>query len=92
MRRALPVLVTTLAWLPLGAHAATLDVCSSCTYTTVTDAVAAAVDGDVIDVGAGTWAESVVLSHSVTLQGAGAGSTFLSGAGPASPSLSATSP
>jgi hypothetical protein len=51
----------------------TLNVCSGCTYTTVQAAVNAATAGDTIVVAAGTYAESVSVDKSLTIQGAQAG-------------------
>jgi predicted outer membrane repeat protein len=62
------------------ASAATLSVCSTCTYKTIASAVTAAAAGDTISVGAGTWAESVTVSKSVTITGAGS-STVITGSG-----------
>ena len=46
------------------------DVCSSgCAYTTITDALNAAADGDVISVGPGTYPERLVITKNVTLRG-----------------------
>lgn len=60
------------------AHAATLTVCASgCDYTSIQAAVAAASPGDTITVAAGTYTEQVTVSKSVTLQGAGSGSTTI---------------
>ena len=67
------------ALLPSSVHADTLDVCSSsCTYSTITDAVAAAVPGDLIDIAAGTWAECyLVVPAGVVVQGAGRAATVV---------------
>jgi hypothetical protein len=65
------------------ASAATLNVCQSgCPYTQLAPAVAAAHSGDTIKVGPGTYAGGVTIDVSVTLVGAGAGSTIISGGGP----------
>ena len=66
------VLVTlALASLPL-AGAATLDVCTTCAYTTIADALDAATDGDTVLVGPGTYREGpLVIDTTITLQGEG---------------------
>lgn len=63
------------------AHANTLTVCASgCDYTTITDAINAAASGDVIVIGPGTYTQrNIGFTKSLTLQGAGAGSTILNG-------------
>ncbi|MED5372031.1 MAG: MopE-related protein [Myxococcota bacterium] len=56
----------------IPAYAATLTVGSGGTYSTISQAVAAASDGDVIEVSAGTFAESVDLAgKDVDIQGSG---------------------
>ena len=47
-------------------NAATLDVCSGCTYTTIGAAVTAATAGDTINVAAGTYVEAVAATKSLT--------------------------
>src|SRR4249919_3008369 len=65
------------------ASAATLKVCpTGCPYTTIPDALAAAADGDTIQVGAGVYAGGFQISKSVRLRGAGANLTTISGGGP----------
>ena len=59
------------------ASAATIAVCSTCTYTTIQAAVNAAGAGDVITVAAGTYRENVTISTPVTIQGAGIGETVV---------------
>ncbi|HMV70055.1 MAG TPA: hypothetical protein PKA64_24655, partial [Myxococcota bacterium] len=63
-------LVATLLLLPTHAFAATLRVGLQGTFTpgavaynTLTDAIAAAANGDVIEVGNGTWAETLTISN-----------------------------
>jgi hypothetical protein len=46
----------------------TPSVCATCTYTTVQAAIDAASDGDVIDIGAGTWIENLTVSKDLTLR------------------------
>ncbi len=67
-----------LTWAALGllwlsahspAHAATLDVCATCTYTSINVALAAAQPGDTIRVATGTYTENVVITETVTLEG-----------------------
>jgi hypothetical protein len=65
--------------MPATASAATLNVCSSCTYTTISDALDAAAEGDTIEVAAGTYSESIDLDFDVTLTGAGASVTEITG-------------
>jgi hypothetical protein len=60
--------------------ATTVTVCASgCTYTTIANALAAAVSGEVIKVEAGTYAGGFVVRTPVTIQGAGKGATIISG-------------
>lgn len=60
--------------------ATTVTVCASgCTYTTITDAVAAASSGEVIDVSAGTYAGGFVIRTPLTIQGANRSTTIISG-------------
>lgn len=63
------------------AQANTLTVCASgCDYTTIPDAINAAASGDVIVIGPGTYTQkNIGFTKSLTLQGAGAGSTILNG-------------
>ena len=77
------VLGVFLLMLAGGAQAVTLDVCpSTCTYATIQDAVAVAAPGDVIDIGAGTYAGDLDIDiEDLTFQGAGAGVTFVEGLG-----------
>jgi len=51
-------------------------------YPTLAAALAASNDGDTVRVNPGTYAGGVAIVHSITLQGAGAGKTIISGGGP----------
>ena len=64
-----------------SAQATTRDVCpAACTYSTIQSAVDAALDGDLIDIGPGTYVERVlVATPNLTFAGAGAGSTVVEG-------------
>jgi fibronectin-binding autotransporter adhesin len=55
---------------------------SGCTYTTIASALAAAHSGDRITVAPGTYAGGFTISKDVTLKGAGAGQTIVSGGAP----------
>jgi hypothetical protein len=62
---------------------ATLAVCpSGCTYSQIAPAVAAAQSGDTVTVAAGTYQGGFTINTSLTLAGAGARSTIISGGGP----------
>lgn len=61
--------MTLISATPAFAVVPTLEVCSSCTYTTISAAVAAASNGDTIQVDAGTYPESVTIDKSLTLVG-----------------------
>ena len=81
------VMIFTLFWISLQAtQAATLNVCSTCTYTTIADAITAAstINVDTIAVAAGAYPEDITIGKSLILQGAGAATTTISGAGAAS--------
>ena len=77
-------MIFTLFWISLQATqaATTWNVCSTCTYTTITDAItnASTINGDTIAVAAGTYNENITINKSLVLQGAGAASTTISGA------------
>ena len=49
------------------------------THTTIQSAIYDAVNGDTIDIGAGTWSGNVEVNKSVILKGAGQDQTFLQG-------------
>lgn len=70
----------------VGGRAATLDVCAAaCTYSTIQAAEDVAAPGDVIDIAAGTYVGDVDVDvANLTIQGAGAGITFVEGFGFAS--------
>ncbi|HEY1345322.1 MAG TPA: hypothetical protein VGF54_10085 [Streptosporangiaceae bacterium] len=74
-------MVMTLVWAGAGAaSAATLTVCpSGCQYSQIGPAVAAAGNGDTIQVGPGTYQGGITIDVSVKLAGAGAGSTIIRG-------------
>jgi hypothetical protein len=63
------------------AWAATRTVCAiGCDFTTITAAVAAAVAGDTISIGAGTYPEhSILITKPLTIVGAGTGATIVDG-------------
>jgi pectin methylesterase-like acyl-CoA thioesterase len=70
----------------------TFTVCASgCDFSMIQDAVAAAVSGTTIDVGPGTYVENVTVNAvtsskklKLTIEGAGAASTFVDGSGASS--------
>jgi hypothetical protein len=65
------------------ASAATLNVCSQgCAYRQIADAVSAAGNGDTVNVAAGRYTGGFTISKDLTLNGAGAGRTTISGGGP----------
>ena len=65
------------------ASAATLTVCpSGCAYTQIAPAVAAASSGDTVNVAAGTYQGGFTIDQNLTLTGAGAQKTIISGGGP----------
>lgn len=80
---AVAVAATLLLTAPSAVAAATLEVCTSgCPYSDIGAALAAAKNGDTIIVGAGTYAGGFTIATNVTLLGAGAGQTIVSGGGP----------
>ena len=80
----LAAVLTATAWLgAVPASAATWTVCrSGCTYTQVGPAVAAASSGDTVSVGPGTYLGGFTINKNLTLDGAGAQRTIVSGGGP----------
>jgi parallel beta-helix repeat protein len=73
------LLVSTLA---VSVNGAALNVGSGGQYTTITEAVNAAQPGDTITISAGTYAENVVVTKSVTIKAASPGSTVVTAADP----------
>src|SRR6266508_5943135 len=67
-----------------SASAATLQVCPSCAFTTIADALVAASNGDKIRIAAGAYGGNLTIAKNVSLLGAGAGLTTISGDGTAS--------
>jgi hypothetical protein len=61
--------------------AATLHVCAGCAYKQLGPALAAAHNGDTIDIAQGTYTGGLPINVSVTLAGAGAGETVIAGSG-----------
>jgi hypothetical protein len=82
------LLVAVAAAVTLGAAAHTALAATLCVgpqagcYAQIQPAVAAAHDGDTIAVARGTYAGDVTIDKSITLQGAGATQTVISGGGP----------
>src|SRR5262249_44842217 len=69
---------------PIGGTATMpLTVCASgCAYDTVGAALAAAADGDTISIAAGTYSGGLTITKNVSILGAGAQATTISGGGP----------
>lgn len=81
---ALASLLLAPAWIAVApASAATLDVCPhGCAYSQVAAAVASANNGDTVNVAPGTYQGGFTISKDLTLNGAGARQTTISGGGP----------
>lgn len=72
--------VLVLIGAPAIASADTIEVCPSCTYTTIQQGIAAASAGDTIDVGAGSYTGTVTVDKAdLEIQGAGSDATTLTG-------------
>ena len=68
------------------ARANTLEVCSTCAYTTIGDALGAAQSGDSVEVGAGVWVECALeVPPGVTLSGGGRAETTIDASACANP-------
>jgi hypothetical protein len=80
----LAAVLTVTAWLgAIPASAATWTVCrSGCAYTQIGPAVAAASSGDTVSVGPGAYLGGFTIDKNLTLAGAGAQRTIVSGGGP----------
>ena len=66
-----------------SASAATLTVCHvGCAYTQIAPAIAAASNGDTISIGPGAYLGGFTIDENLTLNGAGAQRTIISGGGP----------
>ncbi len=77
------VVMTSLFTGATPAFAATLSVCQrGCPYTQIAPAIAAASSGDTISVGPGTYLGGFTIDEDMTLDGAGAQRTIISGGGP----------
>jgi parallel beta-helix repeat protein len=73
-----------LAFLPQPVHGQeeAVDICpSGCRYNNIQQAINASSSGTTLRIGAGTYNEAITLRSGVSLTGAGAGSTVLSGSG-----------
>ena len=77
--------VAVVAFLPGTASAATLTVCTAgpptCQFSTVSAAVAASADGDVILISPGSYPGGFTITTDINLVGSGAGSTEILGGG-----------
>jgi hypothetical protein len=80
----LAAVLTATAWLgATPASAATWTVCpSGCAFTQIAPAVAAASSGDTVSIGPGTYLGGFTIDQNLTLDGAGARRTIVSGGGP----------
>lgn len=84
--RAFVVVVGLLGATPAWAQSITL-ASNGIAYTTFEDAITNAVPGDVLTVGAGTYAENLVVSKDLVIEGAGADLVTLSGGGGGAPDI-----
>lgn len=66
-------------WIAPGVVSSTNIVAASCSYADVAAAIASAVDGDTVEIPAGTctWTTTLVVTKAITLQGAGIGNTII---------------
>lgn len=82
-------LLTTIALLASAntAAAATLDVCASCTYTSIQDALDASANGDEVLLMGGTFSEAIEISTEITLAGDWGTTNVIDGYGLAVPVL-----
>jgi hypothetical protein len=74
---------------PGPSSAAILRVCSSCTYTSIQDAIDDSTDGDIVWVDPGTYYESIIINKNIDLLGSGPDVTKIIGSGQATISLEA---
>ena len=56
-----------------------INVCSSCTHTTINSAMSSASAGDTIQVAAGTYSETLLITKDLIIEGAGSATTTISG-------------
>ncbi len=78
---AIAAFVVALGGRPAAVRAATITVCpTGCDHTTLGAALQIAADGDVIEIGPGTYPAGVVVGKAVTIRGAGRDATTLVGA------------
>ena len=79
----IPIYLACVSLAPAGAAASTLQVCpSGCTYSQIAPAIAAAHNGDIVTIAAGTYQGGFTIRVSLTLAGAGAKATIIKGGGP----------
>jgi len=78
------MMLTTLALLAsvdTASAASTLEVCASCTYTTIQSALDASVDGDTVLLKGGTFSEALTISTEVVVAGAWGTTNVIDGYG-----------